>query len=236
MATRAELRDQIRRLADIEDDGNHISNGEINDDLNSSLAALWATLVDASDGSLFGKLAPVLLTTGNNDFRLPGDFLRLVSVDVLNNTTFVHSTPADAQRWAQLTRTSQRGLGFAQHYLQWNKEQAWYELFIFPKPSDPESVFVRYIPSAPQLSMDAEELGLPADWSRWSVYDVAIKCNIKEETDPAPIMIERDKIERRIINDVKSQSVAQVKSIRDVSSWEDGGRFALPPINYTGGL
>ena len=103
---------------------------------------------------------------------------------------------------------------------------------MFPAPPVDELV-VRYIPDAPQLEVDTDQLMLPADWTRWAVYDVAIKCNIKEESDPSPVMMEREKIERRIINDIKSQSVAQVKTIRDVIAWEEGGRFT-PPSIYSG--
>ena len=234
MATRAEIREQIRRVADIENDGNHITDAEINDDINNSLSALWAMLVDADDGSLFSKVAPTTVQIGDNAYRLPLDFLRLVSVDILYNSVYVHSVQADPQRYAQLRRLSTRGLNFAQHYLQWNKDQNWYELFLFPSPSSTDQIFVRYIPSAQQLSMDDQELNLPADWHRWVVYDVGIKCYIKEESDPALVIMERETIKGRIINDIKSQSVAQVKTIRDVAAWEDGGRFALPPINYTG--
>ena len=230
MPTRTELREQIRRIADIEDDGNHITDDEINEDLNSTLSALWAMLVDATDGSLFAKPMANPHIIGDNSYQMPSDYLRVVSVDVYRNNIYTHSVQADPQRQAQLSQLAARGLAFYQHYMQWSKDNQWFELFIYPMPQA-EELFVRYVPTAPQLSMDTEELGLPADWSRWAVYDVAIKCNIKEETDPAPIMMEREKIEQRIINDVKSHSVAQVKTIRDVSSWEDGGRFALPPIN-----
>lgn len=233
MPTRANVRDQIRRVADIETDGNHITDTEINEDLNSSLAALWAILVDASNGSLFSKLSPQLIQVGDNSFRVPVDFLRLVSVDIKRSGTFINSTEADAQRYVQLLQYAARNLTSSQHYLQWNQKQQWYELFIFPAPELADLV-VRYIPTAPSFSLDTDNILLPADWVRWSVYDVGIKCNIKEETDPSPLMIERDKIEKRIINDIKSQSVAQVKTIRDVSEWENGGRFRLPPINYTG--
>lgn len=235
MATRVTLREQVRRLADIENDGNHITDDEINDDLNSSFAALWALLVDASDGSLFSKVSPLTKKLGDFSYLLPLDFLRLVSVDIRMHTEFVHSSQADPQRMAQLTRVSSRGINFSQHYLQWNSDEQWYELFVYPTPSSVDDLFVRYIPVAPVLSTETQQLNLPADWLRWSVYDVAIKCNIKEETDPALIMMEREKIEGRIINDVKSQSIAQVKTIRDVATWEDGGRFALPPINYPAG-
>jgi len=233
MPTRKDVRDQIRRVADIETDGNHITDAEINDDLNSSLAALWAILVDASNGALFSKISPQLVKVGDNAFRVPNDFLRLVSVDIKRSGSFINSTEADAQRYVQLLQYARRNLTSSQHYLQWNLKQQWYELFIFPDP-ELEDLVVRYIPEAPSFTLDTDNILFPADWVRWSVYDVGIKCNIKEETDPSPLMVERDKIERRIINDIKSQSVAQVKSIRDVSEWEGGGRFRLPSIHGIG--
>jgi len=232
MTTRIDIRNQIRRIADIETDGNHITDDEINEDLNSSLSALWAILVDASNGSLFSTVAPQIVFLGDNSYQLPPDFLRLVSVDVKRGSTYIHSVEADVQRYTHLLAYANRNYGSSQHYLQWNKQQQWYELFVFP-PVPVDELVVRYIPDAPQLEVDTDELNTPADWSRWAVYDVAIKCNIKEETDPSAIMMEREKIERRIINDIKSQSVAQVKTIRDVIDWEEGDRFN-PPSIYSG--
>lgn len=224
---------QIRRVADIETDGNHITNIEIKEDFNNSLHALWAMVVNASNGSLVSKIAPKLVQLGDNSYQLPIDFLRLLSVDIMHSRGPLHSVEADPQRYAQLLRQSDRGLFFSQHYLQFNKDQGWYELFIFPGLS-PDEILVRYVPTAPQLDTDISVLTLPADWLRWGVYDTAIKCNIKEETNPTPLMVERDKIEGRIVEDVRAQSPTQVKAIRDVSAWEDGGRFMLPPINYGG--
>jgi hypothetical protein len=223
---------QIRRISDIEDDGNHITDEEIKEDFNNSLNSLWSIIVNLSNGSLVSKVAPELPQLGNNSYQLPEDFLRLVSVDIKRSSNiWVHSTEADPQRYAQLLELSGRVNSFSQHYLQFNTKQGWYELFIFPS-AEPTYLFVRYVPYAPQLELDTDVLMLPGDWKRWAVYDTAIKCYIKNEQDPSVLVMEREKVEQRVIEDVRASSPAQVETIRDVSDWEQAGRFVLPDINY----
>ena len=108
MTTRTDIRNQIRRVADIENDGNHITNDEINEDLNSSLSALWAILVDASNGSLFSMVAPEIIDLRRQLVPDSRDFLRLVSVDVKRGRTYIHSIEADVQRYTHLLAYANR--------------------------------------------------------------------------------------------------------------------------------
>lgn len=228
--TRAQLVTQVRRLADIETDGYHITDDEIGDYLNDALKAMWAMVVNKAS-SLVAKVSNSLVNLGDNAYQLPHDFLRLVSVDIRKGAeTWIHSIEADPQRYAPLSSVSSSSRGFSQHYLHLNVFQGRYELFIFPGV-DTNDIFVRYVPIAPQLYLTTDELKVPDDWYRWAVYDAAIRCNIKEETDPSPLMIERERLEQRLLLDVAAHSPAQVDTIRDVSEWETQGGFFLPPIN-----
>lgn len=231
--TLLELKEQVRRAADIENDGNHISDAEIVDYLNDSISALWAVLIDGTNGTFFAKNAPVLVKLGTNSYQLPNDFLRLVDMAVYTGGTYLRGRRADPQEYAQLTTQTWKGYAYTRYFLQWNVEQGRAELFIFPEPQNTEDIAVRYVPRAPVLSVDADELKLPSDWSLWAVYDSAIRCMIKNEDDPSLIMAEREKRERRIKDDIRAMGIATVKRIRDVSYWEEGNtRFTLPVINF----
>lgn len=222
---------EVRRAADIETDGNHITDQEIKDYLNDSLRQVWSIIVNSSGGSLLAKVSPTLVQFGDDShyYQLPNDFLRLISVDVRYNNTWAPSIEADPQNYAQLLTVDSSGTPFSQHYLYYNKEQSRYELVMFPY-RDPNNILVRYIPEAPQLDAGTDVLDLPGDWERWVVYDSAIKCKMKDDEDPSLLLAERSRVEYMIIEDVKAHTPTGVKTIRDVSHRDEWSRFRLPDV------
>jgi len=232
--TLSELITRVRQKADMENDGNFISDTEITHLLNDSIAMLWSTLIDGTNGSLFSTNAPVLPKIGDNAYQLPNDFYKLVDVAIFTGGTYLRSIEADPQSYAQLTVQNYNGVAFTQHLLQYNQAQGRFELSVFPAPAVTANIAVRYIPKAPALSVSTDELRLPSDWHMWAVLDAAIQCLIKEESDPSAQMAERDRREQRIKDDIRSMGVTRVKRIRKLGD-EDArtSRFLLPSINFS---
>jgi hypothetical protein len=215
--TLSTLRTEVRRKADIETDGNHITDAEVDAYVQDSIRTLHSLLVDGTDGQLFAKNAPVLNQIGTRSFQLPADFSQLVSVDIRVSNWYVRSIEADPQEYAQLTDLEDYGNWTPRrHLLRWNLEEGRGELFIFPTPTSASAVAVQYIPEAPTLSLDSDTLNWPDFWNQWVVLDAAIQCANKEESFNATnaLMLERDKTEKRIRDHIRSMSVSEVKTIR----------------------
>ena len=219
---------QVRRIADIETDGYHITDQEILDYLNDSLRQLWSVTVNSSNGSIFSKVSTKLVQLGDDSryYQLPSDFLRLVSVDVRFNNNWMPSQEADQQAYAQLLELTSSEAAY--HYLYYNNEQGRYELVLFPN-REPNDILIRYVPEATQLDDFEDVLHLPGDWERWAVYDAAIKCKMKDDENAEMLMMERARIEAMIVEDVKAQTVATVKTIRDMTARTATARY-LPDI------
>jgi hypothetical protein len=234
LPTLADLILGVRRLADIETDGKHITDSEITDYVNDALKALWSLIIGATDGSLLSRVVETLPQIGNNAYQLPEDFLRLVSVDVRKSNNYVVSSgEGDPQKYAQLVLITDTSVDFSQHYIHFDRDTGYYHLFVFPA-AEPDRLVVRYIQSSPQLNDESEVLKLPSDWVRWVIFDSAIRCMLKNETDPSGVMVEREKIELRVVMDVEAQSPSQVQTIRDMAGLRQQGRLVPPPINYNG--
>lgn len=226
--TLSQLRTLVRQHADIENDGAHTSDAEIDSYINTSTAFLYSLLTDGTDGSLFAKNAGVLTKIGDNAYQLPGDFSQLIDVSVKTGATYINSVAADPQDYAQLTLANSTSYS-TQHYLQWNVAQGRGELFIFPTPTSTDDVAVRYVPEAPALSLDADTLNFPSFWYQWVVLDSAIQCTNKEESNPQALHLEREKVERRIRDHIRSMAISTVKTIRKIRQTR---HRATPPINY----
>ena len=232
--TLSQLRTLVRQSADIERDGTHTTDAEVDSYIQQAVEQLHSLLVDGTDGTLFAKNAGVLVDLGGadgNSYQLPGDFGQLVSLDVKRSSRYSRSTQADPQDYATLTLAQNTGSCY-QHFLRWNTAQGRGELFIFPKPPSLASIAVQYVPEAPVLSIDSDPLRWPSFWYQWCVYTAAIKCNIKEETDPGPNMAERDRVEKRIRDHIRSMTPTRIKTVRRVS--RTNTRFTPPDIHGGG--
>lgn len=234
--TLTELITRVRQKADMENDGNFISDSEITHLLNDSIKMLWSILIDGTNGSLFSKNAPVLVVLHSGTpavYQLPNDHYKLVDVAITTGSYFLRSIEADPQDYSQLVSQAYNGVAFTQHILQYNSLQDRFELTLFPEPPSTESIAVRYIPVAPVLSVSTDQLNLPSDWHMWAVLDAAVQCLIKEESDPSAQMAERERREQRIKDDIRSMGVARIKRIRRVSGLDSRtSRFILPSINF----
>jgi hypothetical protein len=229
--TLLELRTMVRRRADMQDDGNFISDTEVDEYINDSIAVLYSLLTDGTNGTLFAKNATVLPKLGDNCYQLPGDFSQLIDISIHTGGTYIRSIEADPQDYAQYTEElTNPTLYTSRYFLQWNVEQDRFEIYIFPAPNNANDIACRYIPEPPQLSLDSDTLNLPTFWYQWVVFDAAIQCLNKEESDPSALMAERDKVEKRVRDHIRSMGVSTVKTIRKPRM---DYRHRLPPINYS---
>jgi len=222
------LRDQVRQKADIENDGQHVSDTEVDAYINDSIRLLHSVLVDGTDGQLFAKNAGVLNKIGTYSYQLPSDFSQLVSVDVKHGTNYIRSTQSDPQDYAQLTQLTGRSLYQERnHFLRWSLEQGRGELFIFPEPDNTNDVAVQYVPVAPNLSLDTDTLTWPDFWHQWVVFDAAVQCLNKAENQAGAnaLSVERASTEKRIRDHIKSMTITRIKTIRTATQANGYNRF-----------
>lgn len=219
----------------MEDDGNFISSDEVRDYVNASIQTFWDFLVGEDGGSLFATVAPTLSKIGDNAYQLPSDYYRLIDVSVKTTSQYLRAIQADEQEYAQLLTQTYNGIAYTRYYLHWNVAQDRFEIFLFPAPDNTDDILVRYIPNAPELSLDSDTLNLPNSWVDWVVLDVAIKMLTKEESSTEALEYQKQQLEARILDAINEMNKTSVKRIRDISYFEDrprGSWSRFPLINY----
>lgn len=226
--TLTELITRGKQRADMEN-GNFVSDDEWTHFINDEINDLHAKMVNIDDGALFGTIAPTLTVLGDNSYQLPSDFLRLVDVNVYTGNRWVPCSVADPQEYFQLLSDTYTGDYDSRYFLRLNVDQDRYELFLFPFKAAAE-LGVRYIQTAPTLSLGNDTLNWPSNWHQCVVVGAAVKALVKEESDPQALMLEHQQCIGRVLKDVRSQKVAEVKVLRDMGR-QHLRRFRLPRIN-----
>lgn len=227
--TLTELIARSKQRADMVNSG-FVSDDEWTHFLNDEIQSVFAEMVNIDDGTLFATVSPTLVSIGDNSYQLPSDFLRLVDVNIHTGNRWVEACPADPQDYYQLISQTYTGDYDTQYFLHLNIEQDRYELFLFPAKAV-NNIGVRYIKDVPVLSLGADTLNWPANWHEAVVCGAAAKALAKEESDPSIMIFERDRAVERVLKDIRSQKVSEVKTIRSIGSRTSRRRFRLPRIS-----
>lgn len=228
--TLTELILRARQRADMENDP-FIGDDEWTHMINDEIADVYAQMVNVNDGELFATIAPTLTKIGDNSYQLPSDFMRLVDVNVYTGNRWVPIFQADVQDYYQLLSSTFTGDYGVEYFLHLNLDQDRYELFIFPE-KDVNNIGVRYIQEAPILSLGPDTLNWPSNWHEAVAAGAAAKALIKEESDPSGQVFDRDAAVKRILKDVRTQKVAEIKTIRDMTNrTARRRRFRLPRLH-----
>lgn len=226
--TLTELITRGKQRADMEN-GSFVSDDEWTHFINEEIQDIYAQMVNVDDGELFATVSPTLTKIGDNAYQLPSDFLRLVDVNIHTGNRWVRAFEADPQEYYQLLSDNYTGKYCTSYFLKLNLEQDRYELFLFPAPVV-NDIGVRYLPAAAELSLGSDTLNWPSNWHQAVEAGAAAKALIKEESDPTGQLMDRDKTTARILKDIRSQKVSQVKTLRQLGN-RSGNRFRPPRIN-----
>lgn len=213
--TLTELISRVRERADMEY-GNFCSDDEITHYLNDEIFDLYAKMVNVDDGKLFATVSPTLVKIGNNAYQLPSNFMRLVDVSIYTGSRWVPAYEADSQDYLNLLSRQYDGDHDVRYFLQLNQDQGRYELFLFPAKAV-SKIGVRYVKEAPRLTLGTDTLKWPSNWHEAVVLGAVVKCLEKEESEAAHIELQQEKATARVLKDIRSQSVAQIETLRDVA-------------------
>ena len=193
--TLAQLRDAARKRADIEG-SQHITDPELNEDINASIAALHALCVEASEDD-FATTAAITTVAGLATYTVT--LYKVRSVQIVDQG-YVRDLDrfmlADLPR---LTNSVYGGTGAPTMY-----RMIGGKIMLAPTPQAAYAVTVYGVAASADLAIDADTLDGRDGWEEWVVVDAAIKCAIKEEQDIRDMVTERDRVQARILSQMRS--------------------------------
>lgn len=168
--TLAQLRTDVRRRADIVN-SDFISDDELNELINGSIAVLYGKLVGVRGQEYYEKNYIFSTVAGNALYYLPTDFWQLSSVEIQDGSFRRVIQPfmrVEHARWAQYAVPG----GYP--------------------------ITVYYVPAPQRLESDSDFFDGIAGWEEWVVLDAAIKCLQKEESDVSVLAGQKAAVEDAI--------------------------------------
>lgn len=194
--TLAELRTRVRQTADMEDDGNFITDSELNGYINESIAELYDLILDNESGEVFVKNHVIPTQVGTYSYELASDFYKLSSVHYYSGGDYHPAFPTDPRRYAELA-ANPPDQTCPEYYLRFNPTTGAKQLFVFPEV-DENNLAITYMPFAPIMETDDATWDGFNGWEEFAVVSSAIKCLEKQEQDTAALQLRLQRLEKRV--------------------------------------
>lgn len=213
--TLAELRTAVRQRAD-QENSRFISDAELTTYINASYAELYDLLVSRF-ADYFMKDPPTQFTlTGTTSSQaLPTDYYKTRGVDLSLNGSWV---PLKA--WMFAERNSLRS--DIRYRVVGGK------LMLTPEGSAPGTYRHWYVPRFTPLVLDADLMADVLDFEEYVVVDSAIKCMVKEESDPSVLLAIKSSLISRVnvmAADRDAGEPQRITNVRESSDFDN-------PFNY----
>ena len=193
--TLAQLRDAARKRADIEG-SQHITDAELNESINESIAALHALCVEACEDD-FAITASI--TTTPNVATYTVTLYKVRSVQIVDQGYVRELDRFMLSDLPRLTNSVYGGTGAPMMY-----RMIGGKIHFAPTPQAAYSVTVYGVAASADLASDVAELDGRDGWEEWVVLDAAIKCGLKEEQDVRDLVAERNVVLGRILSQMRS--------------------------------
>lgn len=208
--TLVNLRAEVRDRADIEN-SLHITDAQITRYINQSCAALHGLLVDVCEEFFLEAAESAAPAPTNNITTIPAgtNFYKLAAFWVV-----VHGKRVHIERYTQANFPSLVDLTGPPYYYRVVSDTN-ENIIVVPALPTGATIGIARINAFADLSVDGDTFNGRDGWEEWVVLDAAIKCMVKEESDPAALMAERERCQTRILSQAKSRDLARPDRVRD---------------------
>lgn len=201
------IRNAARALADQANTA-FVTDAQANVMINQSLNDLWEKITTA-DPSRYVTESTVAATTGVKTYALPADFYKLRYLDKVSGTDRYTVHPY------LVSEKNRYRLGIA-------RDIPFYSLIgqnlTFEPDPGTATYKLGYLQLFTELASDADTFDGVAGWEDYTIWDVAGRMAVKEESDPSPFWAERARIERRIEAVAHDRDFSRAPTIADTRS------------------
>lgn len=216
--TLLDIRTQARQHADMEN-SQFISDPELTNYVNSSIAELHDLLVGAYGSDYFINDFTFAIVANQTDYTLPDDFYKLMGVDIQINDPYWYSV--DAYNFNERNNnTGNSGWSLLDTpNVRYRLRGA--NLNFSPAPDGTYQARIFYIPVATKLVVDSDTLNDLNAYSEYVIVDAAIKMKQKEESDVSVLMNQKAALKRRIEEMANNRDAGKPESVSDIYAEND---------------
>lgn len=211
------LKEQTRSRAD-QQNSQFIKDAELVDFINGSASSLYDLLVETAE-DYYVQMIQIPIIQGTNEYSLPSLFYKVLGVDY-----YVNSKPVPMSRFNFRDRHLYNYLDARPEIVRY---AVWGNQLVF-KPKAPQIATVNlwYVPAITKLVNDSDVLDGVNGWEEYIILDAAIKCMVKEESDPSALLTQLNLVKDRIKTMAKDRDQGEPRTTTDiVGSRYDQYRF-----------
>lgn len=181
---------------------------------NDAIQQLYDMLIIARGQEYFAEADESLQTVaGKREYPLPLDFYQLCVAYLKRSDGSVHQMNTWENQEFPLLLQMEGG------------SVSWYDvryrirgqnIYLMPAPSETVSIGLLYVPAFKKLTNDNQVFDGINGWEQWAEHTMAIQALLKEESDVAGLMMERDRIAGQINSLAAARDAGRPKRIVDV--------------------
>jgi hypothetical protein len=210
MTTLSELREKVRERAD-QQNSQFITEPELSGYINNSYAELYDILISKFQ-DYYCKDPVSFSLTSLNYYPIPADLYKIRGIDVMVGANWATVFPFNF-----IERNTY--VSFNRPILKYPKVKyrlMGQKLIFTPADQAPGDYQLWYIPRYTPLSADSDILSDVMDYEEYVIVDAAIKCMIKEETDPSALLMIKQGLKQRIEGMASNRDSGMPQTISDV--------------------
>lgn len=209
--TLSQLRTEVRQRAD-QENSDFITDTELTSYINTGYANLYDLLVRAFSDQYMATPETFTLS-GTNIRALPSDFYLLRGLDYdLGGGEYVALAKynfLERNRYRRSVARTLRGHPTRQYRVLGSN------IYIEPESQANGDYRLWYVPNITLLSSDSDTVDGVNGWEEYIILDAAIRCMIKEESDPTGLMMLKSEIETRISDIASERDIGEPETISD---------------------
>lgn len=223
--TLAQLRDAVRQRSDMERT-QFIKDPELTAYINGSYGELYDILVSRFE-DYYSEQVSFSLASGVSTYALPADFYKMRGLD------YQVSAPDDWETVRPLPFGERNTRNRTVNRLIYGVRPINYRILggslkFFPESQADGSYRMFYIPRFTPLAADGDVMGDVLDFEEYVIVDAAIKCVVKEESDPQALMLQKQQLRERIQAMASNRDAGDPERITDVSFQTNEASFFFP--------
>lgn len=212
-----EIRTRVRQRSDTEN-STFVTDAELNQLINTSYAELYALLIRHSLQR--AEITFPIAANGAADYALPADFFSVIGVYHIPSSDNSYPLERLPDKFRPGTRSEEVSTGYR---LTGNR------LMLYPRSTG--SYELVYIPVPGLMTLDTDQMDGVLGWEEFVVVDAAIKVMHKEESNTNHLLLERQHLIDRIMDEANAVEFTTTPMIQNVyDDWRDG----IDPV-YTNG-
>lgn len=232
VVTLGDLRDELRLRID-RVNSTFFTDAELNTYISGSYKELYDLLAQKFGDDYYVATPYEFTTDGTNDtYDLPATFYKLIGCDASYNGGGANGWITLKQFMFQERNTYtlpnyQGFYGITNLRYRLRGDKIWFT----PLPIGGQLLRIFYIPRPTELTDDADTVDGVSGWEEYILCDAAIKCMVKEESDPSAFAAQKSAMLVRIESAAENRNAGQPQTVSDIhqgfwpyGSWGPGNQ------------